>query len=281
MEVFREIVPLREFLDKRRKEGNSIGFVATMGALHAGHLKLVENALQYTDYTVASIFINPTQFNNTEDLKHYPRTLDSDLEQLEEAGCHLAFCPATDEIYGNQSIIKLSFGYLEQAMEGQHRPGHFNGVGLVVAKLFNIIQPDHAFFGQKDLQQFVVIKTLTRELHFNIRLHCVETVRESDGLAMSSRNQRLSPTQRKEATILYKALQEARAMLQKGINPDKVISNIEQIFADNNDAKLEYFDIVNTHSLEPQRTLNRKADVSLCIAGYIGNVRLIDNIPLN
>lgn len=280
MEVIREIDPLRKFLDKRRKEGKSIGLVPTMGALHSGHLKLVEASVAETDVTVCSIFVNPTQFNNAEDLKHYPRNIEDDLSKLEAADCQVVFIPSDEEIYKKQSIIKFSFGYLEEIMEGKYRPGHFNGVGLIVSKLFNIVEPDHAYFGQKDLQQFALVNALVEELNFDIKLHCVKTVREDDGLAKSSRNQRLNNDQRKISLIFYKALCEAADLLQKGTPVTQTKENISKIFKLNNKAKLEYFEIVDSNTLLPVKDVKEHENVSLCIAGYIGNIRLIDNISL-
>lgn len=280
MEVIREIHTLRKFLDKRRIEGKSIGLVPTMGALHAGHLKLVESSVNETDVTVCSIFVNPTQFNNPNDLKHYPRNFEEDLFKLDTTGCHVVFCPPEKEVYKKQTYITFKFGYLEEIMEGKFRPGHFNGVGLIVCKLFNIIEPDYAYFGQKDLQQFALINLLVEELNFDINLRCIKTVREKDGLAMSSRNQRLNTDQRKTSVIFYNALKEAEDSLKNGHSVSKVKKNIFEKFDSNNKVKLEYFEIVDSTTLLAIDNIKKHSNVSLCIAGYIGNIRLIDNLSL-
>lgn len=209
MQIFKEIGLLKAFLVEKRTHGKTIGFVATMGALHEGHLELIRNSQNGNSITVCSIFVNPSQFNNAADLQQYPRTLESDIQKLESAGCDVLFCPEVAAMYDSQSLLKFDFGHLDKVMEGEFRPGHFSGVALVVSKLFNIVEPDVAYFGQKDWQQFAIIQQLTRELKFNLTLQSIPTFRETDGLAMSSRNARLSPELRKKSSVIYRALKSA------------------------------------------------------------------------
>jgi pantoate--beta-alanine ligase len=281
MEIFKEIHPLKVFLKNNRLRGNSIGLVPTMGALHKGHISLIEASRQQNQVTVCSIYINPTQFNNPDDLLKYPRTFDLDLSLLEKAGCDALFCPGNEEMYPEKSVIKFDFGELGEVMEGGFRPGHFSGVALVVSKFFNIVQPDHAYFGQKDWQQFAVIQKLVDELKFGLALHWVNTLREPDGLAMSSRNLRLDENQRQKANIFYQALTAAKDGLKHG----KTISEVKSIVADlvlKQGVKLEYFEIADSKNLNLLNSVKeRQNQIVLCIAGYIGDVRLIDNIFLD
>src|SRR6478735_2463281 len=203
MEIFKEIGPLRAYLRSQKKGQSTVGLVPTMGALHTGHLTLIKEAKAENDLTVCSIYVNPTQFNNASDLAKYPRLLEKDSQLLKEAGCDVLFAPENSEMYASPSELKLEFGQLDKILEGKFRPGHFSGVGLVVSKLFNIVKPDRAYFGQKDFQQFAIISKLNEELLFGISLKAVYIVREEDGLAMSSRNLRLSSEERKKAIIFY------------------------------------------------------------------------------
>src|SRR5688500_4628457 len=196
MEIFKQIAPLQAYLKHLKLSGKSVGLVPTMGALHAGHISLINASKAENDVTVGSIFVNPIQFNNQNDLLKYPRTLNKDIELLEEAGCNVLFSPENTEMYPERSTVTLDFGPLDKIMEGEFRPGHFSGVALVVSKLFNIVKPDHAYFGQKDWQQFAIIQKLTEELNFDVSLRSIATLRESDGLALSSRNLRLDSEQR-------------------------------------------------------------------------------------
>ena len=206
MVIFKEIEPLKAFLDNKRGRDLSIGLVPTMGALHPGHLELVKASKKVNSLAVCSIFVNPTQFNNPSDLEKYPRSLDKDIELLNSVGCDVLFFPDKKEMYQKPSTIKFDFGQLDKVLEGEFRPGHFSGVALVVSKLFNIVNPTRAYFGQKDFQQFKIINRLVEELHFNIELICFPTLREADGLAMSSRNLRLTDDQRKTALIFFKSV---------------------------------------------------------------------------
>ena len=251
-----------------------------MGALHAGHISLIEQAKSATDITVASIFVNPTQFNNREDLALYPRTLEADLRKLEEAGCDYVFTPSTDEMYPQSSEVTLKLGSIANELEGKFRPGHFDGVGLVVSKLFNIVQPQKAFFGQKDLQQYFVIQKLISEFNFPVHLFMVPTKREPGGLAMSSRNERLASSDRQEACLLYQALQKAQQLLLQEHSIEQAKKEVKELIASSGRLQLEYFEVVSTADFKPLKKVENKQSTALCIAAEIGGVRLIDNLLL-
>jgi pantoate--beta-alanine ligase len=280
MEVFSEINDLRHFLGRFKKTDKSIGFVPTMGALHQGHLELINRSKLQNDITVCSIFVNPTQFNNPADLEKYPRDIPADLSKLEKQLCDVVFVPEVHEIYANESYVNLNFGYLEEILEGKYRPGHFNGVGLVVTKLFNIVSPNRAYFGTKDLQQLIIITKLAKDLLFDIEVIPVETVREPDGLAMSSRNALLSSTERQQASDLYKALTSAQRKLKVRQSVVSVKKQLRDFFENDSAVDLEYFEVVNSDNLQTISEIQQSKKVSLCIAGYLGKVRLIDNISL-
>lgn len=265
---------------KSLQSGKTIGFVPTMGALHEGHLDLVKKSKKECDITVASIFVNPTQFNNPEDFAKYPITLEPDLKQLEAEGADFVFLPETSTIYPEKPVLTLNFGELEHVLEGEFRPGHFNGVGIVVSKLFHIIKPDKAFFGQKDLQQVAVIKQLIRDLSFSLELVVVPTRREIDGLAMSSRNLRLNPRERKQALILYWSLTKAKDELLAGKPWLEVRNQIRQDFQETSLARLEYFELVHPEYFTRYETFETDQKSSICVAAYLGSVRLIDNLPI-
>jgi pantoate--beta-alanine ligase len=276
MHVFREIGPIKAFL-KEKNTQQSIGLVPTMGALHQGHISLLNASKEENDLTVCSIYVNPTQFNNSSDLEKYPRTLEADLNLLEKHGCDVVFAPSNSEMYEAPSAIKFDFGELDKVMEGQFRPGHFSGVALVVSKLFHIVAPDVAYFGQKDFQQFKIIEQLVDELKFDLKLRCMPILREDDGLAMSSRNQRLTPEQRKKSIVLFKSLILAKERLAKGQSLSSVKDQIKQN-CETADVKLEYLELANAKNLK--LTENVTGETVLLIAGYVGEVRLIDNILL-
>ena len=277
MQVFREIKPLQAYLEVKRAAQASVGLVPTMGALHKGHLSLVKGSVEDNDITVTTIFVNPTQFNNPADLANYPRMLGDDLAMLGDYENQVVFHPQPGEMYQCEPVMSLEFGRLGQMMEGQFRPGHFNGVGIVVAKLFNIVKPHRAYFGQKDLQQFAVIHQLVKDFSFDIELKCMPIIREPDGLALSSRNRRLNPAERRKATRLYKALEMAQSLYHQQIPPEKIKAEVEGFFS-SSEVKLEYFEIVNAKSLEQVSDSSLERDVAMCIAAYVGDVRLIDNI---
>ncbi len=255
----------------------SVGFVPTMGALHKGHISLAECCKSENNITVVSIFVNPTQFNNQEDLDKYPRCQERDLDMLEKAGCDLVFMPEVKIIYPQPDLRQFDFGELSQIMEGHFRPGHFNGVAQVVSRLFEIIRPDRAYFGKKDIQQLAVIRRLKHMLNSEVEIRACETIREKDGLAMSSRNVRLTPEQRKNAPLIYNTLNAAVHKKKMSVDEMKkwVIVNINKDPLFN----VEYFEIVRDSDLAPITNWSEGGDELIaCIAVNAGNVRLIDNV---
>jgi pantoate--beta-alanine ligase len=280
MLVFRKKAPLRYHLQEQRLLGNTIGFVPTMGALHQGHLSLLQHASATGGHTVCSIFVNPTQFNKAEDLEKYPRTPEQDLALLEAAGCHTVFLPEVSDMYPAPAGTHFHFGALGEVMEGRYRPGHFSGVALVVSKLFHIVGPDVAFFGQKDLQQCRIIEQLVRDLAFEVRVQVMPTIREADGLALSSRNMRLSAAGRQTATHLYKALQGAAAALQQGTAPKTAQSEALSYLQGIPELEPEYFCIVDGGTLQELDLVSQGEQLAICVAAYVEGVRLIDNLLL-
>jgi pantoate--beta-alanine ligase len=278
MEIFKQIAPLKAYLSDLKRQRKSIGLVPTMGALHQGHLTLIGTSKAENDITVATIYVNPTQFNNADDLKKYPRTLDKDTELLAEVRCDVIFCPDDTEMYPGRTSLTLDFGHLDQVMEGKFRPGHFSGVGIVVSKLFHIVEPDNAYFGQKDWQQFAVISELCEQLKFNLKLHSVQTLRESDGLALSSRNLRLDDKQRKQANIFFKALEIGKNGLKSGEKIDSIRTKVKQTVESADGFRLEYFEVADSKNLKLLENVSESESPIMCIAGYAGEVRLIDNM---
>jgi pantoate--beta-alanine ligase len=278
MEIFKEIKPLMAFLSQK---GNSvsIGLVPTMGALHAGHLSLIDASKRENQITVCSVFVNPAQFNNLKDLEKYPRTLERDLGMLEKSGCDIVFAPDAKMMYESDSTIKFDFGELDKILEGKFRPGHFSGVALVVSKFFNIVKPTIAYFGQKDFQQFKIIEKLVIELKFDLQLKSMPIHREADGLAMSSRNMRLNETERKKAIVFYHALTDARKLLKNGESISKVKELVKQKCESVEGIKLDYFELANAENLKALESVTDKA--ILLIAGFVGEIRLIDNLLIN
>jgi pantoate--beta-alanine ligase len=277
MKILQTIEEAHQYSFSQQIAGFSVGLVPTMGALHEGHLSLIEYARQDNSVTIASIFVNPIQFNNPNDLAKYPRTLEEDLRMLENAGCTAVFAPGENEMYAQKPALKVDFGSLEHVQEGAFRPGHFSGVGVVVSKLFNIIQPQWAYFGQKDLQQFLVIRRLVTDFSFQVRLRCCPIVREADGLAMSSRNRRLSPEKRPYASGIYESLRLAeKTLLEEGIAAAKAA--VATYWATRGEFELEYFEIASADTLEPLSDPTPARPIALCIAGYLDGVRLIDNL---
>lgn len=232
------------------------------------------------DATLVSIFVNPTQFNNPEDFKKYPITLEADLEKLEKAGVDYVFVPEVKTIYPHQPALKLDFGDLERVLEGKFRPGHFNGVGIVVCKLFHFIKPHTAFFGQKDLQQVAIIKRLVEDFSFDLQIEVVPTRRDPDGLALSSRNLRLSPEQRKISLILFRSLNFAKKQLLEGRPWNEIKRLIEVDFSTEKDVRLEYIELVNPFTFDSLDEFHPKSNSFVCIAAYVGEVRLIDNMEI-
>lgn len=278
MKVFNTIAETKSFLKSQKKIGKSIGFVPTMGALHHGHISLISKAREQNDIVVCSIFVNPTQFGNAEDLKMYPRTLEADCQLLEPASCDVVFAPNADEMYPSLPNLTLDFGNLEHVMEGKFRAGHFNGVGIVVSKLFHIVNPDRAYFGLKDLQQVAVLNRMVKDLSFDLELVPCPIVREKDGLAMSSRNRRLSPEARAIAPVISKALSRAKNLLLEGKDSSSVIAEITRHFGQMPEFTLEYFEVSDFENLAAIPKKNETGKTAICIAAYLDNVRLIDNI---
>lgn len=278
MQIFREIHPLKAFLVEKRLSGHTIGFVPTMGALHEGHLSLIHSSRNENNITVCSIFVNPAQFNNPSDLQKYPRTLEKDIQLLESVGCDVLFCPEAGEMYASQHIVHFDFGELDKTMEGQFRPGHFSGVALVVSKLFHIIEPTVAYFGQKDWQQFAIIRQLVKDLSFNVILKSAPIIRESDGLAMSSRNTRLTNDQRKRAVVLFEVLNESIDLLRKRNSISQVKDFVKKRLEGSPDIKLEYFEVADSENLKLLNNVEESISPILCIAAFVGDVRLIDNL---
>lgn len=278
MQIFKEIDPLKAFLVEKRAQGKTIGFVATMGALHEGHLELIRNSRNDNPVTVCSIFVNPSQFNNPDDLQKYPRTLESDIRKLEGIGCDVLFCPEVEAMYEGQSLLRFDFGHLDKVMEGEFRPGHFSGVALVVSKLFNIVEPDVAYFGQKDWQQFAIIQQLTHELKFRLQLKSIPTYRETDGLAMSSRNARLTPAVRDKAGVIYRALKAASEQIKKGVTIKDVKADVKKTIEADPDFKTEYVEVADSVNLKPLDNVTDSARPIICVAVFAGEIRLIDNM---
>lgn len=278
MEIFEEIKPLRTFLTGKRHQGLTVGLVPTMGALHQGHLSLISASKAENDITVASIYINPTQFNNAADLDNYPRTQEADLKLLNQIGCDVLFMPPNSEMYVGAQSLKFDFGELDKVLEGKFRPGHFSGVALVVSKLLNIVRPHRAYFGQKDYQQFKVIARLNDELKFYVDLRSVPIVREASGLALSSRNQRLSEVDKKNALMLIESLRYARTEIKKGTEFNKIRIEIEKRFSERDKMKLEYLELADRDTLELIDKIKEPKNAILLIAAFVGDVRLIDNL---
>jgi len=282
MLIFKKQVDLAAHLKAIASPKTTIGFVPTMGALHAGHLSLLAESFKNNDITVISIFVNPTQFNNPDDLEKYPRTLEADLEKIESVSANiLVFTPSVSDIYeGNTKSTHFKFGGLENQMEGKFRPGHFDGVGTIVKRLFEIVQPTNAYFGEKDFQQLQIIKKMVTQINMPVNVVACPIYRAESGLAMSSRNERLSVEEKEEAAQIYKVLLSAR--FQFKVKSAKEVSNwVQKTIGKNPDFKLEYFEIAEEESLLSCRRKNKNKKYRAFIAVFLNNVRLIDTIALN
>jgi pantoate--beta-alanine ligase len=266
-------------IEKQKSDGKTIGFVPTMGALHEGHLKLIRQAASENDFVAVSIFVNPIQFNNPEDLEKYPRTLEEDLLKLEGTGCNLVFAPSAQEMYPEPDLTEFDFGDLDKVMEGKFRPGHFRGVAIVVKKLFEIVTPHKAYFGEKDFQQLAIIKKMVSMLKMPVKIVPCPIVREADGLAMSSRNARLTTEERAEAPAIYKALLSVKENYSWFI-PAGVKQLVTGEIQENQFFRVEYAEVVDTQTLQPFEDWHDAEHAVVCVAAFIGNVRLIDNIVL-
>ncbi|MBA3705351.1 MAG: pantoate--beta-alanine ligase [Bacteroidetes bacterium] len=294
MILFNTIVELQKHLNSIRKPSKIVGLVPTMGALHKGHVSLVEAAKAQCDIIVASIFVNPTQFNDLNDLSNYPKTMDADCQLLQKSGCDILFAPEIDEMYSTQELnlkrqqledrswtngIHVDFGLLDKVMEGAHRPGHFNGVAQVVSKLFRIVKPDMAYFGQKDFQQLAIIKSMVNQLALPVEIIMCPIVREPDGLAMSSRNMRLTVEERKTASLISKILFKIKE-LSKTKTISELKSFAEAQIGTEPKMRLDYFEIVNAETLQPITDFSQADSATACIAVVLETVRLIDNVIL-
>ncbi|WP_412464895.1 pantoate--beta-alanine ligase [Flavobacterium mekongense] len=264
------------------KATTTIGFVPTMGALHEGHLSLLKEAVTHNEVTVISIFVNPTQFNNAEDLAKYPRTLEADVAKIKTVSDKIiVFAPSVDDIYQGHTVSEhFDFDGLENQMEGQFRPGHFNGVGTIVKRLFEIVKPTNAYFGEKDFQQLQIVKKMTAKEKLPVNIVGCPILRESNGLAMSSRNERLSETERKEAAIIYKILKESRKLFAQK-SAAEVTHWVQKKFAQYPTFDLEYYQIADEATLLPCIRKNKNKKYRAFIAVFVNNIRLIDTISLN
>lgn len=277
MIIVKTVVALQEQVKEAKQQSKKVGFVPTMGALHAGHLSLVAEAKNTCNYVVTSIFVNPTQFNNLDDLKHYPRTIEKDCEMLELHGVDAVFIPSVEEVYPEEDKRLFDFGALDKVMEGEHRPGHFNGVAQVVSKLFDMVTPDQAFFGEKDFQQLAIIKAMVKQLKLDVEIVPCPIVREEDGLAMSSRNERLTEEHRSVAPLIAQVLLDSKLKSQK-LSVAELKKSVANAIAAEPLLELEYFDIANALTLESSRSWDDEGDKVGCIAVFAGDIRLIDNI---
>lgn len=279
MKVLKSKKTLIDYVERQREMGKKIGFAPTMGALHEGHLSLYKAAKKENDEVISSIFVNPTQFNNPDDFQKYPKTLEKDLELLEKAGVEAVYVPNVEEMYPDGlNSKKYDFDGLENEMEGKYRPGHFDGVGTIVEELFRQVQPHNAYFGEKDYQQLAIIKKMVKKTKLPVKIHGVSTLREEDGLAMSSRNVRLTETQRKEATIIYETLTKVKEWF-KVISLEEIKQKVTDIFRNSN-FELEYFVIADEETLKEANAIDENREYRAFIVAYAGEVRLIDNMHL-
>lgn len=277
MKIVSSIKDLKNFLALEREKGKKVGLVPTMGALHAGHISLVKRCVAENDICVVSDFVNPTQFNDKHDLETYPRTLDADCALLEPVGCDYVFAPSVAEMYPEPDTRVFNLGPVAEVMEGPRRPGHFNGVAQVVSKLFYIVEPDNAYFGEKDFQQIAVIREMVRQLNLPVHIVDCPIQREADGLALSSRNTRLTPEQRQKAPVIARTLKESTTFVPaKRVQEviDYVVNTINQV----PEMEVEYFEIVDGNTMQPIQNWSDTTYPVGCITVYCGEVRLIDNI---
>jgi pantoate--beta-alanine ligase len=278
MQILTTAAELQAYTEKARRTGHRLGLVPTMGALHAGHLQLVQAARAECDEVIATIFVNPTQFNNAEDFRLYPRVPEADAALLAPAGCTALFVPSVEEMYPQPTVLRFDFGALERVMEGAHRPGHFNGVATVVSKLFHLARPHRAYFGQKDWQQVAIVRQLVADLSFDLEIVARPTIREADGLAMSSRNRRLDAEARAVAPLLYQVLTAAADQVRQGVPSGEVQATATAALAREPRITPEYFEVADAQTLQPLAAYQPGRAVVLCVAAHLGGVRLIDNV---
>jgi pantoate--beta-alanine ligase len=280
MKVTKTIKSVRKFVKTARRKDKKIGFVPTMGALHIGHISLIKKAKQQTDFVVVSIFVNPTQFGPSEDFKKYPRPIKSDLAICRKAGVDVVFAPSAQEMYPDENLTWVNVEKLTKPLCGKLRLGHFRGVATVCAKLFNIVAPDVAFFGQKDAQQALVIKQMVADLNMPLKVVVCPTVRQAEGLAVSSRNQYLTRQQKKDATYIFRALKKSESQIKQGIKRSKsIIGEMKKILKQVPSIKIEYISIVDAETLQELDKITGR--VLIAVAVKIGSTRLIDNILLD
>jgi pantoate--beta-alanine ligase len=277
MEVLTKIEQLRQAVAAARSKGRRIGFVPTMGDLHAGHMALVTAAEQETDFLIVSVFVNPTQFGPGEDYERYTRNLPHDTELCEAAGVDILFAPSADEMYPRENLTWVDVEKLSEPLCGQSRPGHFRGVATVCAKLFNIVQPDMAFFGRKDAQQALVIKRMVKDLNMPLRIVVCPTIREADGLAMSSRNRYLNAEERKDAAAIYASLKKCAGLLEQGVVDARILEDeIRRTIEQTPSTRIEYAGIMDADTLAPVDRIRGKTLIAVAVR--IGSTRLIDNL---
>ncbi|MGC9330912.1 MAG: pantoate--beta-alanine ligase [Bacteroidales bacterium] len=280
MEIIYNPGLLVDYIHKLTQDGSAkIGFVPTMGALHNGHLSLVRKARQENDICVVSIFVNPTQFNDKEDFEKYPRSINNDLRMLQDEGVDVVFMPHENDVYPTRNLHELDLGGMDKIMEGKFRPGHFDGVADVVYRFFNMVKPDRAYFGNKDFQQLKVIEAMAKNENLDVEVIGAPIVREPDGLAMSSRNQRLSTSQRKNAADIYKVLKQA-ADVYASFTPEQLKNEIARKLNNNKFLECEYVEIVREKDLKHVKTWKKGIKMRICVAVWCGNVRLIDNYKI-
>ena len=279
MKLVRSISEMNALSRAARSRGAHLGLVPTMGALHEGHLSLVRAARERSDLVAASIFVNPTQFGPNEDFAKYPRALESDCALLEREGVELVFAPSVEEMYPQGAVTWVVVGGLSERLCGKSRPGHFRGVTTVVAKLFHIVEPDRAFFGQKDAAQVAIIQRMVRDLNMPVTIEVCPIVREPDGLAISSRNTYLSARERKSALVLHRSLMRVQKLFESGKrDPASLVAAAEPVFVSEPAVRLDYIEIVNPETLEPETAVTKRTLVA--VAAFVGQTRLIDNILL-
>ena len=279
MEIFRTRTEVHSYLEKVKIDGNSIGFVPTMGALHEGHLSLIDAARTKADVVVCSIFVNPTQFSDKKDLENYPRPIEDDIKKLEGANCDVLFLPKVDEMYNSNDNWHIKLNDFDTILEGEIRPGHYQGVTQIVKKLFDIVRPDYAFFGQKDFQQFLIISYMVKKLGINIQLIRCPIIRENDGLAMSSRNVYLSKEDRQNALSLFNSLTRAKEEFSHMSIP-QVKKNAMDYLSNAVGIKVEYFELYDINTFEPASSKQAENVIAL-VAARVGNIRIIDNMILS
>lgn len=278
MNVFSEIKPLRSFVKEKKTDGKTIGLVPTMGSLHEGHFSLIKLAREKTDEVIVSIYVNPEQFGPDEDFEEYPRELDSDLKKCKELGVSAVFTPSDDIMYGYKQYLRIEIDELNSYIDGVSRPGFFEGILLVVNKLFNIVKPDIAVFGQKDIQQFIILQQMITEFNHDVELVMAPIIRANDGLALSSRNAYLSEQERQTAPALYRSLQYIEKQIANGVETPKLLLEHQKSELKAKGLEIDYLDVFAKKTLSPAETLIKKEQYIIAGAVWLGNTRLIDNI---